>query len=293
MRPTICCVGDLVVDIVVHLESDPKRGTDTPASIEHTRGGSAANVAIGVVAAGGDGRFVGQVGNDLVGSMLVDELTNAGVDHRVVRRGTSGTIVVLVDSEGERSFLTDRAAAVHLASVPNDVLDGVDLLHVPAYSLTSGALAETTQRLIGEAVDRNVPVSLSTSSVSLLADYGRERFLDLVRIIEPHLIFANRPEARFLLDTHPWFRHSEATVITNGGREARFSQPDGTDVRLEPEPTTATDTTGAGDAFTAGFLVSHLSGGSPLESLRSGHSLARHTLDTPGAALGSGNGDPA
>ena len=277
----------MVVDIVVHLESDPKRGTDTPASIVHRRGGSAANVAVGVVAAGGAGRFIGQVGDDLVGSMLVSELIEAGVDQRVVRRGTSGTIVVLVDATGERSFLTDRGAAVHLASVPKDSLDGVDLLHVPAYSLTSGALSETTQKLIGEAVDQNIPVSLSTSSVSLLEEYGRERFLDLVRIIEPHLIFANRPEARFLLRAHPWFRHSEATIVTNGDSEARFVQPNGTDVRLAPEAVAPTDSTGAGDAFTAGFLVSHLRGGSPEESLLAGHTLARRTLETPGAALGA------
>jgi len=283
---TVCSVGDLVVDIVVHLDRDPQRGTDTPAAIIHRRGGSAANVAAGVVAAGGVGRFVGQVGDDHVATMLLESLTEAGVDARVVQRGTTGTIVVLVDQAGERSFLTDRGAALHLSGVPSDVLDNVDLLHVPAYSLTAGSLAETTQQLIGEAVEREIPVSLSTSSVSVLVEYGRERFLDLVRIIQPALIFANHAEAEFMLQGHPWFRHSEATIITASGGEARLVRPDGTDARARPEPIEPVDTTGAGDAFTAGFLVAHLHGDSAEDSLHAGHALARRTLETPGAALG-------
>lgn len=287
MSTTICCIGDLVVDVVVRLERDPQRGTDTPASIVHRRGGSAANVAAGVVAAGAAARFVGQVGDDLVGTMLIEHLTQAGVDTRVVQRGVTGTIVVLVDANGERSFLTDRGAATHLSGVSASVLDGVDLVHIPAYSFAGGALAETTQYLIGEAVDREIPISVSTSSVSMLAEYGRERFLDLVRLIGPRFVLANHEEARFLLHGHPWFRHAEATIITSAAGEARYMQPNGTDVRVAPEPTAATDTTGAGDAFAAGFLASHLRGDAPAESLTAGHALARRTLITPGAELGA------
>lgn len=284
---TICCVGDLVVDVIVHLSRDPQRGTDTPATIVHRRGGSAANVAFGVVASGASARFVGQVGNDLTGSMLLDEMEAAGIELEVVRRGTTGSIVVLVDSTGERSFLTDRAAAMHLAGVPAQTLDGVGLLHLPAYSFAGGALAETSQQLVGEAVDRNIPISLSTSSVSMLAEYGREQFLDLVRLVEPRFVFANSDEARFLLQGHPWFRHADATIITASAREARYVQPNGDDVRLAPEPTEVVDTTGAGDAFTAAFLVAHLRGEPPLECLRAGHALARRTLMNSGAGLGA------
>jgi len=284
---TICCVGDLVTDVVVHMATDPQRGTDTPVSIHHQRGGSAANVAVAAAASGAAARFVGQVGDDLAGKTLTDALELLGVDVFVVRRGVTGTIVVLVDAAGERSFLTDRAAAVHLSSVPAGALDGVDLLHVPAYSLTIGALAETSQLMIGEAVDRNIPISMSTSSVSVLKDYGRARFLDLVKAINPALIVANREEASFLLQGHPWFRHAGATVVTASDMPARFVQPNGTEVRASPTPVKATDTTGAGDAFTGAFLAAHLRGESPEACLRAGHDLARRTLEHPGASLGS------
>lgn len=283
---TICCVGDLVTDVVVHLTSDPQRGTDTPVSIDYQRGGSAANVAVAAVVSGASARFVGQVGDDVAGETLTAALESHGVELCVVRRGVSGTIVVLVDATGERSFLTDRAAAVHLSSMPQGALDGVDLLHVPAYSLTVGALAETSQLMIGEAVDRNIPISISTSSVSVLEDYGRDRFLDLVKAVNPALIFANREEANFLLQGHPWFRHAGATIVTASDLPARFVQPDGTEARVSPTPVKATDTTGAGDAFTGAFLATYLRGKSPEECLQAGHDLARRTLEHPGARLG-------
>jgi sugar/nucleoside kinase (ribokinase family) len=284
--PLICAVGDLVADIIVRLDSDPQRGTDTPAKIEFKRGGSAANVAVAVAAAGGDARFIGQIGDDFVATMLAEELTSHGVDLRIVRSGTTGTIVVLVDDTGERSFLTDRAAVLHLANVPASDLDGVDWLHVPAYSLTTGTLAETVQHLIGDAVDREIPISLSTSSVSVLVEYGRERFLDLVNAIQPEVVIANRAEAKYLLQGHPWFRNSKVTVVTAEDRPASFVRPDGSEARVSPEPVDVKDSTGAGDAFTGAFLVAYASGESPEACLRAGHDMARRTLEQSGAGLG-------
>lgn len=283
--PLICTVGDLVTDVVVHLDSDPQRGTDTPARVEHVRGGSAANVAVAAVASGGSARFVGQVGDDARGRQLVTDLQNTGVDTLVAERGHTGTIVVLVDDRGERSFLTDRGAAVHLAGAPSSALDGVDILHVPAYSFMFGGLADTSHQLIGEAVDRGIAISISTSSVAALAEFGRDRFLDLVKHIQPELVMANSDEAKFLLRGHPWFTHAVATVITAGARPARLVRPDGSDVRVAPEPISPLDTTGAGDAFTGAFLVAHARGEDAKASLMAGHTMARRTLDVSGAGL--------
>ena len=63
----LCVIGDLVEDVVVHAAASPARGTDTPARIDRTRGGSAANVAVAAVAAGCATRFIGRVGDDSVG----------------------------------------------------------------------------------------------------------------------------------------------------------------------------------------------------------------------------------
>jgi sugar/nucleoside kinase (ribokinase family) len=62
-------------------------------------------------------RFVGRVGDDAAGAALVRDLVGAGVDARVQREGRTGTIVILVDEDGERTMYPDRAAAGELAGV--------------------------------------------------------------------------------------------------------------------------------------------------------------------------------
>ena len=74
-------------------------------------------------------------------------------------------------------------------------------------------------------------------------------------------------------------------MITNGPRAAVVRQPDGTEVRAVPPSSTATDTTGAGDAFTGGFLVARALGLSLEEALSNGHDLAAKTLTSRGAQL--------
>ncbi len=281
----LCTVGDLVTDVVVHLETDPKRGTDTRAAIQAMRGGSAANIAVAAVAAGGSARFVGQVGDDPLGHDHVRVLREAGVDLVVRHAGTTGTIVVLVDASGERSFLTDRAAAISLATVDPSVLDEVAWLHVPGYSFLEGPLATTSQALVFEARERDIPVSLSTSSVSTLAEFGRTEFLELIRVVEPEVVIANNDEARHVLREGQRFPHATWTVITRGAHATSLVHADGSRRSIRPEPSAATDTTGAGDAFTGAMLVAMLNGEAADAAVAAGHRMAARTLRAPGAQL--------
>ncbi len=285
MSPRICCVGDVISDVVVHLDSEPEQGTDTPATIVTTRGGSAAGVTVAVSAAGGVGRFVGSVGDDHTGAELVADLRENGVETYTVAVGTTGTIVVLVDGDGERTFLTDRGAAIELASMPTGALDDVDLLHVPAYSFLDGPLAETAETMIGIAVDRTIPISVSTSSVAALRQFGRDNFLSLLEAIRPTYVIANGDEYRFLMGDEPCITSAEHTVITHGARPAVLRKVDGTEVRVGPTATTVSDTTGAGDAFTGGFLVARLGGAGYEDALTRGHNLAARVLSKAGFQL--------
>ncbi|MFE7593279.1 carbohydrate kinase family protein, partial [Kitasatospora sp. NPDC057512] len=126
-------LGDLVEDIVVWADGPLRHGTDSGARVFRRRGGSAANVAC--FAAGQyPARFLGCVGEDAVGDGVVAELTGHGVDVRVSRRGRTGSVVVLIDQDGERTMLPDRGAATLLERVPDAWLAGLTHLHVPAYS---------------------------------------------------------------------------------------------------------------------------------------------------------------
>ncbi|MFM8836066.1 MAG: PfkB family carbohydrate kinase [Actinomycetota bacterium] len=139
----LCVIGDLVEDVVVWLPQKLSYGTDTPAKIVRTRGGSAANVAVFAAAISSPdrpgSRLIAQVGDDDLGERLVAELVDADVDPCVVRSGRTGSIVVIVSPDGERTMITDRAAAIELADAPVGWSTGVSILHVPAYSLFSGS----------------------------------------------------------------------------------------------------------------------------------------------------------
>src|SRR5688572_24603757 len=114
---TVTVIGDLLEDVVVWVAGAPVEGTDNPATIRRSRGGSGANVAAAAAAAGAAARFVGRVGVDGAGDALVAQLAAAGVDVRVQRGGRTGCVVVLVDGAGERTMFPDRAAAAELGPI--------------------------------------------------------------------------------------------------------------------------------------------------------------------------------
>lgn len=275
-------VGDLVEDVVVWPAAPARHATDNPAVIHRTRGGSAANVAAfagGLVPA----RFIGCVGADPLADTLCAELAGHGVDVRVQRRGRTGTIVVLVDGDGERTMYPDRAAAAELAGVPAAWLDGAAFLHVPSYGFAAEPAATAVLGLIAEAGLASVPVSVDASSTGMIREYGVDRYLDLMDAIRPAVLFANAGEAWLLDVTRPQFAKT-VTVVKNGAEPTVVTVPgDVPRTVAVPEAPSARDSTGAGDAFAAGFLAARFRGAGPLEAVAAGHELARSVLLSPGA----------
>jgi sugar/nucleoside kinase (ribokinase family) len=277
----LCAVGDLLEDVVVWLAASPQRATDTGARIVRQRGGSAANVAAFAAAIGGVARFVGRVGDDEVGGRLIAVLAAGGVEVRVERVGRTGTIVVLVEPDGERTMLSDRGAATELSEIGPDVLDGVTVVHLPAYSLTVEPIGGACRALAAEAHRRRIPLSVDTSSVAVLQQYGPERFRTLVAALAPTVVFAAADEAAVL----DWRCRAPVPllVVKDGPRPVRIL----TDGRVEQVVVTAAeevaDTTGAGDAFAAGFLGAWVGGTPPFEAARRASDLAAAVLSRPGA----------
>jgi sugar/nucleoside kinase (ribokinase family) len=285
-RIVLCTLGDLVEDVVVWLHEPVNYGTDTTARIVRRRGGSAANVAAFAAAAGAPSRFVGRVGGDDVGDRLLAGLRNGGVDTAVARGGTTGSIVVIVDPSGERTMLTDRGAAVELDYLPEGALDGVRSLHVPAYSLVAEPLATTARRAIADARDRGVAVSVDASSASLLSSFGPAEFRRLLESIAPSVFFCNRDEHRVLgLRHHEPMPGCAVTVIKAGGDPTVVIGNGATATIDVPPAERIVDTTGAGDAFAAGFLVAQSCGADLERAVGDAHRLAARVLTSAGASL--------
>lgn len=276
----LCCIGDLVEDVVVWLSSDIAKGTDTEASISRQRGGSAANVAVSAASAGAHVRFIGRVGSDAIGAALIDELRESGVDTRVQQQGRTGTIVVLVDAEGERSMLPDRAAATELEGVDASDLDDVRWLHVPAYSLVVEPLATTARHAIEQVHEAGGVVSIDASSVAIIKKTGRDPFKDLIRDLRPDVLFCNADEAVALGISETMGADGAALTVVKAGSKPAFAYAEGAIIATVParQLDTVRDTTGAGDAFAAGFITAQMASDDVPSAIAQGHRLAAALL---------------
>jgi sugar/nucleoside kinase (ribokinase family) len=276
----LCCIGDLVEDIVAWLSSDIAHGTDTDAQIHRRRGGSAANVAAAAAEIGTSVRFIGRVGADAIGAALVADLDACGVDTVVQRAGRTGTIVVLVDADGERSMLPDRAAAVELDSVSITDLDEVEWLHVPGYSLVRGTLAEVSAEAIRTVRARGGVVSIDASSVAVIEEFGVTRFIEMLQALDPSFVLCNRDEADLLgVSATGGLKGVEVTIVKDGADDAIALDDSGVIASAPARRlSTVRDTTGAGDAFAAGFITAMMAGSDLEASLGSGHGVAAGVL---------------
>jgi sugar/nucleoside kinase (ribokinase family) len=276
----LAALGDVVDDIVVRIGGPIHLTSDTDASIARRRGGSAANVAATAARLAGQARFLGQVGDDATADLLLAELVADDVDVSFVRRGgRTGAVVVLVDEFGERCFLTDTGSARALDAPDPSWLNGVDVLHVPFYSLVDEPIASTATTTIGWAHDRGIAVSIDASSVALLESFGVDRAWRLFAALRPSVFFANDDEARFLGVTSAV--GDAVTFVRHGAGDAVVQLPEGaTCVVPALEVGGVSDTTGAGDAFAAGVLTSAAWRRDPSAACARGHRAAAQLLSS-------------
>jgi ribokinase len=244
----VCVLGDANLDVVVCPSGPVAEETDTDVRTWVGAGGQAANVAAWIVALGGHARLVTARGTDIAGRLVAAELARRGVDVvGPVLDGSTGVVVSLSDHGATRSMLTDRGVGPRLtaAALRERWLAGAARLHLPAYSLVSEPI-----RTAALAAARQVPnVSVDLSSTAALRGLGVERFRDLLARLRPDIVFGNEAEAE-LVGELP----GTDLVVKLGARGVRAGG-----VVHRALPTRAVDSTGAGDAFAAGYLLGGVS----------------------------------
>jgi len=279
--PLIVVVGDVITDLIVRPREPIAVASDTRAAIAVRPGGSGANTATWLATQRAEGldldvHFAGRVGQDPFGVYHDGELRRHGVTpHLAVdARRSTGTIVALVDAAGERDMLTDRGANLGLRrdDLPRDLFRPGASLHLSGYTLFEQETRDVALTALAWARERGMTISVDPSSASLLAAVGPAHFLRWTRGAD--LCFPNLDEGRILSgETDPeaiaralaaWYGTVVLTLGVAGALWARAGEPI---LMRAAEQVEVVDSTGAGDAFCAGFLARWLTGASPSEAL--------------------------
>ena len=254
-RSMFICAGHVNWDIRLRLDRLPT--ADRESRIKGRResgGGSAANVAVGLAELGNESHFLGAVGGDERGERAVSRLETSGVEThvRVTERETTSKYI-LVDDDGDVAlFGTDGANECFEAEdIPLAVLDSATALHLTAQPPETAA--KLTKRVPEDCV-----VSFDPGRRAGEREYG-----DALERVD--LLFVTESEAEAIRGDVP------ATVIKRGAEGAVWSGPEGTVESAGIDIGTPVDTTGAGDAFAAGFLSVWVENRDPSRALAVGN----------------------
>ncbi|MFG1710130.1 carbohydrate kinase family protein [Nonomuraea sp. M3C6] len=271
-------IGDAVTDVVALHGSPVMSGTDTAADIVLRPGGSGANTAAWAARLGADVRLLARLGYDS-SAWHTTELIKAGVRPQVTVDPARPTAVVIamVDKSGERSMLTNRGAGglISEADWSPSLLDGVGRLHLSGYVLFAEPGLRLARLAMAEAAAAGVAISIDPASTGPLRDFGVERFM---RESSPaNLIIPNLDEALLLSGATTAERAAVllsemyGTAVVKLGAKGATAAVDGAVVATAAGvPAKVVDSTGAGDAFAAGFLTATLHGVSEEAALEAG-----------------------
>jgi len=270
----VLVIGDVMVDIIVRAEGPLVPGSDRRASIQSRQGGSAANQAVWLARFGVETDFVGRVAEEDRAAQAAI-FRNAGVSPILSgdAKLPTGRLVAIVDAAGERSFLTDRGANDGLSpgDIPLDRLAGASLVHLSGYSFVAEGPRAAARAAIARARELSIPVSVDPASTAFLLEIGAARFLEW--IAGASIIFPNAAEAAVLTALADDDAQTDALaalfplVVVKRGAAGAEAAAGAARWRRLADPAVAIDSTGAGDAFVAGFLASWLGGAAHQDSL--------------------------
>jgi len=245
----VVTLGDLLLDVIVQLHEALATDADADAKTLTSPGGQAANVAAWVVAVGGEARCVARRGDDPTGTALAAELAARGVELVGPASGANGVVVSIVGPDGERTMASDRGTATLLE--PDD-LDpawfACDCLHISGYALLASPIDSAARRASELARACGARVSVDLSAWTRIRAHGPERFRSELGALAPDTVFGNEAE---------WGELGAvgATRVVKRGASGFDVVRGNTSERCQARDVSVVDTTGAGDALAAGFLV--------------------------------------
>lgn len=289
----ILSLGDVMIDAYFFTPNSRYPRTDTVGCVELAAGGSAANFAVWVARYGNASGLIGRVGDDFLGHALVKELESEGVQPFLVfdPECATGRVGVIISEDGERDMICDRRANTRLSpdDIPEEVIRQAQWLHISGYAFFEPGPARAARRAMETSLAAGIPVSVDPAAYSFINAVGRSDFLKLCA--GATVILPNLDEGRAMtgfsdpLDiANSLVEYFPVVALKLGaGGCLGVSRHEPEPIRLPPIPTEVVDTTGAGDAFGAGFVMAYSHGEGLAASLARGNQLGATAVSRVGA----------
>jgi ribokinase len=250
-------------------------------------GGSAANTIVGLARLGARTGFIGKIGKDHEGQLLLDDFRKEGVntDGIVIGEGNSGTVSAFIDRKGERALYIHPSVndTIAFEDVNLKYAQQAEFLHLTSMDEKP---FRAQKKLISEL--EGVKISLDPGEI-----YARKGLAALKPIIKRCFVFMPSEVELRLLTGKRWKQGAKqlldegATVVAVklGGKGCYVTDGD-QGYLIPPFKSKVVDTTGAGDAFCAGFLYGLVCKKDLYASGRLGNLVASKCISRVGARTG-------
>jgi ribokinase len=268
-RPLLA-VGDLAWDVLSKPDHNLMPGGDTTGRVALSGGGSSANLAVWAARVGHEVGFLGKVGRDRFGEFAVQDLELERVKPHIVWTDAhpTGVILVLIDSSGQRSMLTNQGADFFLepSELPEMAIRAAGHVHITAWSVFTNPPREAALRCAAIATEAGATVSFDPGSYQMIREVGREEFRRTMQGMSIDLIFPNLEEGRALTgkksapDVLEALRdlYPETMVCLKLDKDGAMIANGNTVLEVAATTDPIVDATGAGDAFGGAFLGHYL-----------------------------------
>ncbi|MEW6572899.1 MAG: carbohydrate kinase family protein [Bacillota bacterium] len=283
--------GALNVDYLFAADSLVTDGETFCEPIGRQPGGSAANTVFALAKLGLPSRFAGAVGSDEDGGLVLESLASAGIDAAgVVTRDGHGTgrVLCFVDKKGHRALYVSPGANLTVTAIElqSGITPGVFWVHCSSFA---GDAPFAAQQSFVAGLAPEIRLSLAPGALYAARGFAALRPL-LARCT---VLFLTGPELRTLTGetelaagTRMLFGAGVETVAVTLGGEGSIVVTPSDQFHLPVLPVNVVDTTGAGDAFAAGFIFGCLHNWSPVDTQRFANVVASFSVESWGARAG-------
>ena len=292
----VLCIGETLVDIITHPVSNTFFNNDSTnvQEILLKTGGDALNNSVDLAVIGNSVTYVGRIGSDVCGNYIMDICTRAGVDmsHTIRSETPHGKMNILIDEEGNRAFYYFPGVSREFTSADVDlsllrqckILQLSSTFHLPNFDGANGA-----DSLLKMAQEIGVITSMDVTKDPT------GRWNEILSPCYPYLDYflPSEEQAMLLAGTEDveamadfFLKGGVKCVVIKLGSRGCFCKTAQLSFYCGCYDVPVVETTGAGDAFVAGFLSGVLRNGSMEDCVRLGNAASAHVIQCVGANTG-------